>query len=756
MNSPEFQPQRLSFESQAPEQGLSLRDHLRILNKRRLTVATVFIIVFIFSIIMGMKEETPRYTSTATILMERNLMNTNTGLGMYHVWDPEFLPTQTEIIKSKKVSRRVVEQLELDVKYYSHFFPTTKKKVSWITRLKNLPRQFFGETDSSPSVSGTEQPVQSEETRKKTSDIIADIIRYGIEVEPIKETRVVNIHYTDTNPALAKLINDAILQAYIDETLDIKLNSTQQSLRWMTSKAEQERTKLEEAERNLQKYMREHNLVTLENRLAVYPEKLSQFSTQLSSAQSARKSLEDVQNQITRPDSTEKALESLPLFAQDQRLQSLREQILKSEQLIKELSKKYGPKHPRMIKAMDDRDILVREKSLEIKRIIDSISKEYELAKSQEENLKELLNSTKTELMDVNERFIQYSIMKREVDSSRALYEALTSTLKKASVTEESQNVNIWIMREASLPKSPSNQKPKRTLTIGLILALASGIAMALLVEYLDNTIKNPDDIENRFHLTVLGNIFETQKSQTIEKVINENGQSPISESYRMIRSSLLLSSADHPPRTILLTSMKPQEGKTSTTLNLARTLAQISSKVLIIDADMRRPRIHKILGVPSTIGLSSYLSGNIDELIIQANPGENILIKEPENEIIHLLPAGPVPPNPVELISSQRMKDLLDEMRVKYDYVLIDSPPIINLADALILSTLTEGTIIVSRAGKTTYDFFGAGLKKLKEMHPRILGVILNAVSTRNFDKNTYYNYYEYYSDDPADKGQA
>ena len=154
-----------------------------------------------------------------------------------------------------------------------------------------------------------------------------------------------------------------------------------------------------------------------------------------------------------------------------------------------------------------------------------------------------------------------------------------------------------------------------------------------------------------------------------------------------MIRSSLLLSTADRPPKTILLTSMKPQEGKTSTTLNLARTMAQISGKVLVIDADMRRPRLHKVLNVPSGIGLSSYLSGNIDTLIIQSQPGENILIRELADDNIHFLPAGPVPPNPVELLSSQRMKDLLEEMTTQYDYVFIDSPPLINLADSLVLS---------------------------------------------------------------------
>lgn len=741
MNNGQQNIQPPALDATSLEQGLNLRDYLQILNKRRWTVITVFLIVFVITIILGMKEETPLYTSTSTILMERNVINNNSGLGMYYVWDPEFLPTQTEIIKSKKVALRVVEHLHLDTRYFNHFFPKEKKDDSWLATIKKLPSTFTANIlrpDNPQEESEPEETISEPDAIKKT---IADIIRSGIEVEPVKDTRVVNILYTDRNPSLAKMINDTFVQAYIEESVDIKLSSTQQSLRWMTTKADQERKKLEEAEQNLQKYMREHNLVTLENRLAVYPEKLSQFSTDLSSAEAKRKELEDLQQQISNIGNVDSALETIPSFVENSNLQSLRDQILKAEQRIKELSKKYGVKHPAMIKAIDDRDILLQEKSLEIKRITESFYKEYEFAKSKEENLRELLTKTKEELLDVNERFIQYSIMKREVDSSRALYEALTSSLKQAGVTQESQNVNIWVMREASLPDFPSNQRPKRTLLIGLILATAAGIGVALLVEYLDNTIKTADDIENRYSLTVLGAIFETRKNEQIESVIKVDGQSAAAESYRMIRSSLLLSSADRPPKTILITSMRAQEGKTSTSLNLARTMAQISDKILIIDADMRKPRIHTLVGISNKTGLSSYLSGNVDEEIIQT----------PENENIHVIPSGPIPPNPVELISSRRMKTLLKDMSEKYDYVFVDSPPIIHLADGLILSTLVEGTVLIARAGKVTYDVFNAGLKKLNDFNPHILGVVLNAMNTRLVGSQSYYYYYykSYYSDD-------
>ncbi|HER63476.1 MAG TPA: polysaccharide biosynthesis tyrosine autokinase [Desulfobacteraceae bacterium] len=512
------------------------------------------------------------------------------------------------------------------------------------------------------------------------------------------------------------------------------MSGTKQSLKWMTSKAEQERKKLEEAEQSLQKYMRDNNLVTLENRLAVYPEKLSQFSTDLSRAESERKQIKDQWEQIVQFQDSPENLESIPLFAKNPNLQSLRDQILKAEQNIKQLSQKYGPKHPAMIKAIDDRDILLREKEIERERIIDSTRKAFELAKSKEENLRELLNSTKEELLDVNERFIQYSIMKREVDSSRALYEALTSSLKKASVMEESQNVNIWVMREATLPQLPSNQKPRRTILIGFILAMVAGIGTALLIEYLDNTVKSAEDIEHRYGLTTLGTVLQTRKNEKIENIFIENSRSPIAESYRLIRSSLLLSSADHPPQIILISSMKPQEGKTSTALNLARAMAQVADKVLLIDADMRKPRVHSLMGVTNETGLSNFLSGNIDEYITHKT----------KEDKIYILPAGPIPPDPVELITSQRMKILIKQLSKDFDYIIIDSPPIIHLADGLVLSTLVDGIVLVTRTGKITFEMFNAGLKKLQDFKPHILGVILNAMNPRFSGPQTYYHYYE------------
>ncbi len=719
------------------DEQFNLRYYLQILNKRKWTVITVFLIIVVLSLILGLGKKS-LYTSSSTVLVEKNRPNTNLSGYNYSSWDPEFLPTQIEIIKSKSVTRRVVDALQLDTRYRSHFFPKSKKEESFVTGIRKsfnsfLATLFQPDSDTETGLSGVEQePVED-------ADIIASMLQEGIKVTPVRETRVLTILYADKDPHMAQRIAKAQVQAYIDVSLEIKLSSTQQSLKWMTAKAEAERKKLEESERALQRYKREHDLVTVENKLTIYPEKLTRFSNQLSESESKLKELEDLYEQIVAVQDNPQALETIPTLSRNQVIISLRSQILKAQQLIKELSKKYGHKHPKMIKAVDDRNILIREKNDEVKRVIESVRKEYELAKSRQDNLRELVGETKTNLQDVNERFVQYSIMSREVETNRALYDALNVSLEKTSVTEESQAVNIWVMRTPSLPKGPSNKNPKRMLLLGMVLGLAGGIGLAFFIEYLDNTVKSADDLEQRYGVTVLGSVQEAGKEEAIETIVKDNARSPISESYRLIRSSLLLSSADHPPRTILVTSMATQDGKTTTSINLARTMALSGAKVLLIDADMRKPRVHSIFGIPNTLGLSSYLSGNTDE--------EKVIHTLPDEQI-SVVSSGPLPPNPAELLESKRMEQLLQHMSGTHDVIIIDSPPIGHLVDGLILSKLVDGTLLVTRAGKTTYDLFGSGLKKMQGINASILGVVVNSLSAR-LAGSKYYHYYEYYSRD-------
>lgn len=730
-------------------QEIHLRDYLSILKKRQATVLTFLAITLLLVIIVSFSM-TPIYTASSQVLIEENYGdNSLEGTYSYRRYDQAFLNTQFKIIRSSNVIKKVIEQLQLDTKYRNYFLPDEKEQSAFLTSMKQkITALFMGFSSDTPGIGGeeSEHSVLDLQAEPVTDlEMIVAEIQDNLKIIPEEETRVVNIKYSHRHPGMAKLVTHFLITAYKEELQEIKHSSSSDTLKWMTEKAEEERKKLEASEQALQDYMRKNDIITVENKLAIYPQKLSEFSTQLSNVQAERKKLESTYSQIEDAQKDAKDLENIPIFADSQVLQTLRENIFKAEQNIKQLSKTYGYKNPVMINAKEELNSLRKEKEFEIQRIIDSTKNAYDLAVSQEENIAELLNSTKNELLNLNDKIVQYSIMKREVKTNSVLYDTLTASLKKASVTEQSQSVNVWVIKEATVPQHPSQPRKILNLLLGVALGSLGGIVLAFFVEYLDNTVKSAEEVEQRFGLTVLGAIEQLKgKANQVESFVLQEPLSPFAESYRLIRSSILLSSPGHPPRVMLFTSMEPSEGKSVTTLNIARILAQSDKKVLIIDCDMRRPRQHTLFSIPNSIGLSSFLTGNTHENIIQSI----------DNGTLSLITAGPTPPNPVELLDSDKMKTLLERMTDMYDFVLLDSPPIQSVTDSLTLSTLADGTVIVVRAGKTTYDMVANGLRKLKAINAHLLGFVLNGVGKTTGREGYYHGYYKYYSKDDPEAG--
>lgn len=700
------------------EKEIHLRDYLKVILKRRYTVLTFFAIVFVV-VLIGTLSSSPVYQASTKVLIEKVEPSNLSVINPYYMtYDPEFLETQYQLIKSKSVALKVVKMLSLENTYGSYF---KGKKL----------------------VSGDPEKTQADE--------LADIISSGITVSPVKNSKIVNIGFMSTNPYFAEAVANSVAKAYIEEILDMRMSASRYSLEWMTRKAEEEKAKLEKSEKALQDYMRANDIVTLQDKVAITPEKLTEFNSQLIRAETRRKELESLYSKVMSMPSNLKDAETIPTIASDPTIQSLRTQILKAEQNIEDFSKKYGKKHPAMIRAEEELKVLAQKRDQEIRRVIGSIKNEYELARSNETNLRKMLASSKAEAQNLSEKFIQYGVLTRDADTNRQLYDALIKRIKEESVTKEIQTVNVWVVESAERPMSPVKPKKSLNILLGLIFGLVGGIGTAFFIEYLDNTIKSPEDAEAKLGVPVLGMIpLLESKEEGITDIILKEPQSIFAESYKSIRTAILLSSAEKPPQNILITSMGPEEGKTATSVNLAIAVARSGYSVLLVDGDLRKPRIHSIFRLNNLSGLSTYLAG--------ATPDIDTVFKRPLSNL-SVIPSGPVPPNPSELLGSHRMNELLKVLNESFEVIIWDSPPLMSVTDSLILSKNLDGTIIVARAGKTTYDIVIRGLKLLQgrresDTQSHVIGLVINAFDIKKGDQD-YYNYYNYYTSDKTESKQ-
>lgn len=715
------------------EREIHLRDYWRVIQKRWFTVVTFFVMTVTFTIIgVYTSNLEPSWRATTKLLIEKG----ETSISLAEVqgylrWDPQFLATQFQIIRSKPVAVKVVENLGLATRYATWFLaPEDETKPAWqegMAWVKGMLK-VFSETDEPANGAG----LQGE--KRTDVDVIADVLIEELEIKPTKDSKIVNISYEFENPVIASMVVNAFTRAYIDELLEMRMTASEYTVQWMSKKAGEQRKQLETAEKALNAYMRRQDIVAIENNTSIGPQRVNELSAKLTQAETSKQELRSIYAKL-RVVTAEEAM-VIPAVSDHEVIRGIRRDIVKAEQAVLEHSKKYGRRHPVMIRSTNELELLQRNLASETERVIRSIQNDYEMARENVKNLKAQFLAAKSEAITLSEKYVQYKILKRDVETYRHLYNALIVKIKEQVLAEEVQPVKVWTVEEAVPPVNPVNAHRMRNLLLGVLLGLFGGVGIAFFVEYLDNTVKSVEETEERFGLPVLSVISQMDvKDGRIEEVVKISPLSNISESYKSLRASLMLTSRDTPPRRILVTSMSQSDGKSSTVINLATALANSGKKVLIIDADLRKPSLGKLLGVSSEEGLSSYLSGNTDEASVVETDVENLSV----------VLAGPVPPLPSELLSSDRLKALLDTMSEAYDMVVIDSPPVMPVSDSLILSQLVDSTVVVVRAGKTTSDMLERGLKSLQQVGANVKGFVINGASSKN-GGYYYYGYGGYY----------
>jgi capsular exopolysaccharide synthesis family protein len=431
-------------------------------------------------------------------------------------------------------------------------------------------------------------------------------------------------------------------------------------------------------------------------------------------------------------------------------LEKLRGQQADLRIQIAELSTQFGPSYPKVAQLNSQLKQVDSEIQAEIKKVVSGVRDQYQSALHHEGLLRAALEKQKQEANKLNEGAIEYSILKRDVESNRQLYEGLLEKLKEAGVTAGLRSNNFRIVDAARAPTSPSEPNIPRNLAFALLLGLTSGVGLAFLMEGLDNTVRTTEQAQMISGLPSLGMIpmgslataeqkkrrlaMPSPSKEAVELITQARPQSQMAESYRALRTSLLLSSLAAPPKTILVTSALPQEGKTTTSINTAIVLAQKGVRVLLIDADLRRPSVHKNLGMGPRSGLSNVLTGSseVQQCIVRSSILPNLFV----------LPAGAPPPNPAELLASANMKGVLTQLREQYDHIVLDTPPTLSVTDAVVLSTRVDTVVLVIRSGQTTKTALRRARDILLQVNARVSGVLLNAVDLSSPD---YYYYYEY-----------
>ena len=730
------------------KETIGLRDYLQIILKRRWTIITVFAIL-VLTVAIHAFTATPTYKATARLVIEKenpNVVSIQEVMAI-DTSGTDYYQTQYKIIESRNVARDVIKRLNLGKS--EEFFP--KPKDDFISNMKTSIRETFSFWKESITSLLKTETKKSPETSKEydpDSSLVSDFVD-RIDIKPIRNSRLVDISFEAKDPVLATKITNTLAKAYIDQNLEIKLAAVQDAVKWLHNRVESERKKVEAAELALLRYKEQHDIITdfSSDVEQVTAQKLAELNTQVVEAESRRVEAETRYRQAIALEGSPDMLDSIPEVLNNELIRQIKKMEVDLYKRTSELSKKYGRKHPQMVAIESEMKTLNKRKNHEVNRVVNSLKNEYRVALAKENSLKAALATQKRETLDLNQKAVQFGVLKREAGSAKHMYELLMKRFKEASLTEDMRTGNIRVIDRAEVPEVPEKPNKKRNIILAIIVGLVMGTGLAFFFEYLDNTIKLPEDVKQHLKIPYLGPVplieieesENSEKDRTPELVTLHLPKSTASESYRGIRTSILLSSSESAPQVIMVTSSGPREGKSITTSNLAITMAQSGSKVIIIDSDMRKPKIHRLFGVTRDLGISNILAGNDDvrEAIVHS--------KIPNLDIV---PCGPTPPNPSELIGSDRMSNVLDVLRKHYTRIIIDSSPLTAVTDAVILSKFVDGVVVVIRAGEMAREVIRNGIDQLEAVGASILGAVLNGVEMGR-DSYYYQYYYYYYGED-------
>lgn len=708
---PSYGPAPAYAEPTGEGNSLDVRKYLDILLKHKWLILAIVLVAVVLGAVYTLLK-TPIYRGTATIEIKRDVstlsgvpgLDTGAGTG-----GAEFYQTQYQLFKSRALAERIVAKLRLGEQQ-----DFIAGKPSLISRLKSAV--FGGGSASSNNA-------------KRNEAIAIGRVRGGLSVQPIRGSQLVAVSFDSSDPKYAQEIANAAVSSFVDMNMERSYDASAQARTFLQERLQDLKARLEESERKLVSYAEEKDILITSGEGSLAQTDLETTNAALGEAAKTRLQKELLWKQV-------KDVDVLPPSLESDTMQSFRSKRADLMIEYQEKLKTYKPGFPDMVRLQAQIDELTSQIQLEVERVKESVKAEYEAAKEHEASLSQRLAALKSSLTDYQERNIEYTILKREVDTNRSLYDGLLQRYKELSVAGGGGNPsNISVVDEAQRPGGPYTPNLKKNLAISLVLGIFAGGLAAFGREFIDNSFNRPEEIEELLGLPLVGLIPDVEDTKYQSEM--EDPRSALNEAYRSLRTALQFSTSAGVPKTLLVTSSRPGEGKSSTAMNVARHFGLLGLRVLLIDADLRKPSLHRRLGSTTNRGLSNCLVGT-------ASPPE--VVQRTDYPNLEFMASGPLPPDQTDLLASSRMASLLTVASEKYDLVVVDSAPVGGMADALILSNFTQGCIHVVEAHKMPRNGVANALKRLQFARAEVLGVVLNKFNFKQSGYNYGYGYYGYY----------
>ncbi|MDO6681343.1 MULTISPECIES: polysaccharide biosynthesis tyrosine autokinase [unclassified Oceanobacter] len=722
----------LEFGSSVPQsvEVIDLMHYWHVFRRHLTKIIALSVVATVIAALVVMSM-TPVYRATTTLLIEAEeakILSIEEVYGL-NGQSSEYFQTQFEILKSRELAKRVALELNLvENPEFNPFHPANRKSFS-------LREYIVGEREPP-----TEAAILA---------VTVNTFWKSVSIAPLARTQLVKISVESRDPKLAQVASDAMANAYIQSQMEARIGLTQQAAVWLTERLGGLKQRLEASEQKLQNYREANNLIDVAGVDTLVSKQLDEITERLVDASSKRLEAETVYQQLqSLKDRSYNSLSSLPVILSNPLVVNLRGNETQAELKVSELSKRYGNKHPKMIAAQSDLDAVRESVATQMRRLAAAIETEYASAKTKEAALEQALADKIEDVRNLNRTEFALNEYTREVNANRTMYETFFNRIRETTETGDLQTANARISDPAVLPNAPVKPNKKLVVALAMIVSLMFGVGLAFLLDALDATLKNAEDVDRKLGMPLLG-MLPMIEASVLKKLGLEEGRlvrafsddalHGFSESVRTLRTSLTLAGLEHSAKVVLLTSSVPGEGKTTTSANLAEAYGQME-KTLLIDADMRRPTLAKKLGLPhNSKGLSNAVAypDALDECIHHL-----------EDLSIDVIPSGPIPPNPLELLSSRNFEQLLNTLRGRYDRIIIDTAPMRLVSDALYLSTLVDGVVYVVKADATKDKWVKGSLSKLDDSNARIFGVLLNQLDVNKEARYSSYGYYAGYYD--------